>query len=84
LKDKYVSRSVEDSRERKKKKSLQNKREFDDRKHKQRSRGAAKDGSETIKTKIEKYVVERQEEAECQGLKLDERGSEKRAASNNH
>ncbi len=32
LKDQYVSRSKEDSRDRKKKKSLQNKREFDGRK----------------------------------------------------
>jgi hypothetical protein len=53
LKDKYVSRSVEDSGDRKKKKSFQNKREFDNRMHKQRSRGAAKAGSEIIKTKIE-------------------------------
>jgi hypothetical protein len=27
------------------------------------------------------YELKRQEEAKCQGLKLDERGSEKRAAS---
>jgi hypothetical protein len=36
---------------------LQNKREFDDRKHKQRSRAAAKAGSETIKTKIEEVCT---------------------------
>jgi hypothetical protein len=50
LKDKYVSRSVEDSRDRKKKKACRIRENL---MIGSISRGAAKAGCETIKTKIE-------------------------------